>query len=417
MLHVKDIKTQFPLFKHNPNLVYLDSASTALTHQSVIDKLVEYYEKYPANVKRGIYTLSEKSTEEFEDTRKTISSFINANHVSEVVFTRGTTESINLVAYALGRKIIDKNDEIVVSIMEHHSNFVPWQVLAQETGAVFKVIDIGDRGRLNIFNKDFSKIFLEKVITKKTKILALTYVSNVLGTINPIKEIINQAKTINPKLIMIIDAAQAVPHLKIDVQDLNCDFLAFSGHKMFGPKGVGILWGKRQLLNDMFPFQYGGEMIEEVKIERTTYARLPEKFEAGTPSIADVIALKEAVKFIQRLGFKQIQDHEESLVEDARTKLLKTFGSTFSLYGPRADESHTNVISFNFLSIHPHDIASLLNQEHICIRAGHHCAMPLHRRLGVVATCRASFSVYNDEVDIDNLIKGLLKAKKLFSKT
>ncbi|OGK17993.1 hypothetical protein A3G67_04580 [Candidatus Roizmanbacteria bacterium RIFCSPLOWO2_12_FULL_40_12] len=413
MIDPKIIKKEFPVFKNNSNLVYLDSANTSLTPQIVIHKLVEYYENYPANIKRGIYSLSERATAEFEETRKVIASFINAKNKKEVIFTRGTTESINLVAYSLGRKIVNENDEVVVSVLEHHSNFVPWQVLAQEMGAVFKVIDINDEGILTIVKDNSSEVSLDDVITKKTKILALAYISNVLGTVNPLKEIIKKARQINPHIVVVVDAAQAVAHRQVDVQDLDCDFLAFSAHKMFGPKGAGILWGKEQRLEEMFPFQYGGEMIEQVKIEKTTFAKLPEKFEAGTPSIADVTAFKEAVKLIQKLGFSNIQKHEKDLVKKARAQLLHIFGKDINIYGPQNEFS--SIVTFNLKGLHPHDVASLLNDKHVCIRAGHHCTMPLHTRFGIPASCRASFSIYNNEDDIEALIKGLLTARKLLT--
>lgn len=413
MLDVKTIRSQFPIFKNLPDLVYLDTASSSLTPQTVINKLVEYYEKYPVNVKRGIYTLSEKSTAEFEKSRKMMASFINASDSDEVIFTRGTTESINLVAYAYGRKNVNEDDEIVVSVMEHHSNFVPWQALAHEAGAVFKVIDVDENGRLDIFGEN-STVQLADVVTKKTKVMALIYVSNVLGTVNPLREIIKKARSINPKVVIVVDAAQAAPHIPIDVRDLDCDFLAFSGHKMYGPKGAGVLWGRRKLLEEMFPFQYGGEMIHEVTIAKTTYAKPPHKFEAGTPAIGDVIALQEAIHFLKNIGFEKIQKHEHSLIRDLRKKLKATFHEVLTIYGP---EDGTSAVSFSLKGTHPHDIASVLNDEDICIRAGHHCTMPLHTRLGVPATSRASVSVYNDEKDIERLIKGLLKAYKLLAKS
>ncbi len=408
----KTIRSRFPVFKNKPGLVYLDTASSSLTPKSVIDKIVEYYEHYPVNVKRGIYSLSEKSTAEFEKSRKVMASFINAPDADEVIFTRGTTESVNLVAYAYGRKNVNEDDEIVVSVTEHHSNFVPWQALAHEAGAVFKVIDVDDEGRLEIFGKDGS-VQLEDVVTKKTKIMALVYVSNVLGTVNPLKAIIKKAKSINPKIVAVVDAAQAAGHMKIDVQDLDCDFLALSGHKMYGPKGVGILWGKKKLLEEMFPFQYGGEMIQEVTIAKTTYAKPPHKFEAGTPSIGDVIGLQEAVNLLKEIGFEKIHRHEQSLIKNLRKKLKATFHDAVTIYGP---EDGTSAVSFTLKGTHPHDIASVLNDDNICIRAGHHCTMPLHQRFGITATSRASVSIYNDEEDIDKLIKALLSAYKMLSK-
>ena len=283
MLDIKTIKKQFPIFQNQPGLVYLDSSATSLKPKLMINKLREYYEEYSANVFRGIYPISEKATEEFEETRRLTAKFINANRSEEIVFTRNTTESLNLLAYTLTKK----NDEIVTTIMEHHSNFVPWQILAGKVGAVFKVIDINEEGYL-----DLESDSIKKIITKKTKIFTLTYVSNVLGTINPIKQIIEEAKKINPKIVVIVDAAQAVPHLKIDVRDLGADFVVFSSHKMLGPTGVGVLWGKEELLREMDPFIYGGEMIDEVSVNRSTFKQPPHKFEAGTPSIGEVIAFK-----------------------------------------------------------------------------------------------------------------------------
>ena len=404
-------KLDFPIFKHKPNLVYLDSAATSLKPKSVIDKQSEYYEKYSANVFRGIYSLSEKATEEYESTRKVVAEFINAQKPEEVIFTRSTTESINLVAYSLGRKIIGEGDEIVTTVMEHHSNFVTWQQLALENGATFKVIDITDDGFL-----DLSFSALDKIITKKTKILALTYVSNVLGTINPIKEIVEAAKAINPKLIVVVDAAQAVPHIKVDVQNLGCDFLAFSSHKMLGPTGVGVLWGKYEHLDQMFPFNYGGEMIQEVYIDKTVFKKPPLKFEAGTPHIAGVIALKEAVKYLQKFGIEKIKKHEEFLTLSLECSLADEFGKKIKILGTDISgflDERGGILSFVFASYHPHDIAQILDEENICIRAGHHCTMPLHQRLKVIASARASFYIYNTIDDVSRLVKGLKKVAKL----
>lgn len=402
MISTSKIKQDFPIFKHNPDLVYLDSAATSLKPQSVIDKLVEYYEKYPANIKRGIYKISEKATEEYEQTRKIVADFINADNHAEIIFTRSTTESLNLVAYSLGREIVGKGDEVVTTVMEHHSNFVPWQQLAFENGADFKVIDIDENGELGVRSKG-----LGEIITKKTKILALSYVSNVLGTINPVKEIAAAAKKINPEIIVIVDAAQAIPHMKVDAKELGADFIAFSGHKMLGPTGVGVLWGKKYLLDEMFPFQFGGEMIREVKIEETTFADPPEKFEAGTPSIADVIALKEAIKYLKNIGIENIEKHENSLVNYLTEILEKEFKEKINVYGPR---ERAGIVAFNINNIHPHDIAAILDEDNIAVRAGHHCAMPLHKRLKISASCRFSFYIYNNKEDIDKLINSLKKA-------
>ncbi|MFA5769944.1 MAG: SufS family cysteine desulfurase [Patescibacteria group bacterium] len=405
MLNVKNIKKQFPIFQNQPDLIYLDSTATSLKPKVVIDKIKEYYEKYSANVFRGIYPMSEKATVEFEETRDVVSKFINANKSEEVIFTRNTTESLNLLAYSLGRKIIEPGDEIVTTIMEHHSNFVPWQVLAGETGAIFKVVNINDEGYLE---KNWNGI-----ITRKTKILALTYVSNVLGTINPIKEIIFEAKKINPEIIVIVDAAQAIPHLKVDAQDLGVDFIAFSSHKMLGPTGVGVLWGKEKLLKEIYPFMYGGDMIDEVYIDRSTYKDLPHKFEAGTPAIGEIIAFKEAINFLDKVGMENIRDHEKKITNFAINQLIDTFGQSIKIYGSKNIEDRGGIISFSFGKFHPHDIAQILADEGVCVRAGHHCAMPLHTCLNVPATVRASFYIYNDESDVNKLVEGLKKVEKI----
>jgi cysteine desulfurase/selenocysteine lyase len=405
MIDVKTIKKQFPIFQNQPDLVYLDSTATSLKPQRVVDKLKEYYEQYSANVFRGIYPMSEKATIEFEETRQLVSKFINANRPEEIVFTRNTTESLNLLAYSLGRKIIESADEIVTTIMEHHSNFVPWQVLANEVGAAFKVIDINDDGYLEL---DWNK-----VITKKSKILSLTYVSNVLGTINPVKEIIKKVKRINPKIIVIVDAAQAVPHLKIDVQDLGADFVVFSSHKMLGPTGVGVLWGKYSHLQEMYPFMYGGEMISEVYIDKATYKDPPHKFEAGTPAIGEIIAFKEAIKFFNEVGMDKIRNHEKKLTRQFLKAIKKEFGEKITVFGPKNVDDRGGIITFSFSQYHPHDIAQILADQGICVRAGHHCAMPLHTRLNVPATVRASLYIYNDEEDLQKFLKGLKTVEKI----
>ncbi len=397
------MKKDFPIFKNNPELVYLDSAATSLKPQVVISKLVEYYSKYSANIFRGVYKISEEATKEYEETRTVVADFINANE-KEVIFTRNATESLNLIAYSLGREIVKKDDEIATTIMEHHSNFVPWQQLAFENGAVLKVIDINDEGYL--------EAELDKVITKKTKILALTYVSNVLGTINPIKEIIASAKKINPKIITVVDAAQAAAHLKVDVQGLGCDFLVFSSHKMLGPTGVGVMWGKENLLEEMFPFMYGGEMISEVYLDKTVFKGPPHKFEAGTPSIGEVIAFKEAVRYLKTIGLDNVRRHEKYLTKKCFQTLKSRFGKRIKIFGPEDSENRGGVIAFNFDKYHPHDIASILDENGIAVRAGHHCAMPLHNRLGTDATVRASFYIYNDDDDIEKLVRGLEKVEK-----
>ncbi len=412
-MNFQDFKKDFPIFKNQPHLVYLDSTATSLKPRSVIEKLVEYYSSYSANIFRGVYKISEKATQEYEKTREVVAEFINARP-EEVVFTRNTTESINLLAYALGRKIIEKGDEIVTTIMEHHSNFVPWQVLAQETGALLKIIDINQDGYLNIQNSKVKnqKVSLKNIITKKTKILTLTYVSNVLGVVNPIKEIVKEARKINPKIIVIVDAAQAAPHKKIDLFDLNVDFLAFSSHKMLGPTGVGVLWGRKKLLDEIFPFLYGGEMIEEVYLDKSFFKKPPHKFEAGTPSIGEVIAFKEAVKYLKNIGMENIASYEKKLVSYLLERLTLEFPE-IKIVGPQDVNNRGGLVAFSFSKYHPHDVASILDEKNIAVRAGHHCAMPLHHRLNLEATVRVSFYLYNDENDIDQLISGLKEVKKI----
>lgn len=406
MLDTKKIKKDFPIFKNIPNLVYLDSTATSLKPKIVIDKIVEYYEKYSGNVARGLYEISEKATEEYEATRRIVAHFINAPSAEEIIFTRGTTESVNLVCYSLGREILGPGDEIVTTVMEHHSNFVPWQQLAFEIGADFKVADVTDDGKL---------VDLSGVITKKTKILTLTYVSNVLGTINPIKEISAAAKKINPNIIIFVDAAQAVPHMKIDVADLGCDFLAFSSHKMLGPTGVGVLWGRREILEKMFPFNYGGEMIREVYIDKTIFKEIPHKFEAGTPHIDGVVAFKAAIKYLLDIGFERIRHHEVALTKYCLKRLQEELGGDVKILGPMDEHIKGGVVAFGFGNFHPHDIAQILSDNGVAVRAGNHCAMPLHTRYGLTASVRASFYIYNCREDIDKLIEGLKKVKKILS--
>ena len=406
MLDVKQIKKDFPIFTNLPELVYLDSTATSLKPQSVLNAINDYYTRYTSNIHRGIYKISEKATDEYEETRSVIAQFIHALSQEEVIFTRSTTESINLVAYSLGRKILNKGDEVVITIMEHHSNFVPWQQLAFEIGADLKIIDIDESGELR-FEIGKSGLNLQGTITKKTKILALTYVSNVLGTINPLKEIIRAARRINPKIVVVIDAAQAAPHLSIDVTDLDCDFLAFSSHKMCGPTGMGVLWGRMELLRDMFPFNYGGDMIEEVYINKTMFREPPYKFEAGTPHIAGVIGLKAAIRYLQSIGLSEIHDYEQGLVRYAMDSLKKTFSDALDILGPANPQDRVGVIAFTLKGCHPHDVAHILDEKNIAIRVGFHCAMPLHERLNVPASSRASFYLYTTQEDIDVFVQEL----------
>ncbi len=354
--------------------------------RQVIDKENEYYTRYTANIFRGIYTTSEEATKEYEDVRIKTAKFIHAPRPEEIIFTRNTTESINLVAYSLIH-----GDEVVASIMEHHSNFVPWQQL----------------GKLKVWHMDED---LDKIITRRTKLLGITAVSNVLGTINPIKQIVAKVKKLNPACLVVVDAAQAVPHMPVDVADWDADFVAFSSHKMLGPTGVGVLWGKYELLDKMKPFQYGGEMIKEVRVEKTIFKEVPHKFEAGTPHIAGVIGFGAAIDYLEKLGMDNIRRHEEEIVSYAMGELGKVPGLT--MYGPK---KRAGVIAFTLKSAHAHDIAQILDEDNICIRSGNHCAMPLHLSMGIAATARASFYVYTTKSDVDALVAGLNKVNKLFS--
>lgn len=417
MLNIQDIKKDFPIYQNNPNLTYLDSTATSLKPLSVINKLREYYELYTSNIHRGLYRSAEIATEEFEQSRSLSAKFINAVRPEEIIFTRNATESLNLLSTSLGHDMIDEGDEIVTTVMEHHSNFVPWQQMALQQKAIFRVIDIDNEGYLELFNKTQQKInknILGQYINDKTKILTLVYVSNTLGTINPVEEIIKAAKEINPNIITVIDAAQAAPHMKLDVQAIGCDFLALSSHKMLGPTGVGVLWGKYELLEKMSPYQYGGEMISEVFTDYSTFKEPPHKFEAGTPNIADVIAFKAAIEYLQHIGLDTIRQHEKELTQIALERMEKEFGETIRIIGPRDVMYRGGIITFDLQGSHPHDMAQILDEDQVCIRAGSHCTMPLHRRLGLIGTARASFYLYNTEEDVEKLIISLKKVQKLF---
>lgn len=406
MIDAAKIKKDFPILGNDPALVYLDSAAMSLKPASVISAVTAYYEKYSANVFRGIYKISEKATREYERTREAVARFINAKSSKEVIFVRNTTEAVNLVAYSWGKGHIDERCEIVTTVMEHHSNFVPWQQLAFENGATLKIMDIDGQGYLQTDD-------LDTIITGKTKLLAITYVSNALGTINPLKEIIANAKRQNPGIMVMVDAAQAIPHLTVDVQELGCDFLVFSGQKMLGPTGAGVLWARQEILEAMPPFLFGGEMINEVHMDRTVFAPLPHKFEAGTPHIAGVIGLGAAVEYLARMGMDAVREHEKQLLIYALDRMRNFKGLT--VYGPGDIDRRGAVITFTVDKIHPHDVAQILDESNICVRAGHHCAMPLHDRLKLEATVRASLYLYNTADDIDKLLIALEKAKRVFS--
>lgn len=392
-----DIRKDFPLINQTIDgkpLIYLDSAATTQKPQVVIDSLSEYYSEYNANIHRGIYHIAEKATVEFEAVRDRITSFINAEDRAEIIFTKGTTESINLVAYSWGRNFLNSGDEILITEMEHHSNNVPWQLVAKATGAILKFIPVNDDGELDN-PLDY--------INEKTKLVAVIHQSNVLGTVNPVEGIIERAHEVGAKVL--VDGAQSTPHLPIDVQEMDCDFFAFSGHKMMGPTGVGVLYGKKEILNEMDPFLGGGEMIKDVSMDAVSFNELPWKFEAGTPNIAQVIGLGTAIDYINQVGLDIIHEQGKLLTEYAFKKISEIDGVT--IYGHVQDRGP--VVSFNINGIHPLDLAQLLDQQHICIRVGHHCAQPLLTKFGITSSARVSFYVYNITEEIDLLIRGIEK--------
>jgi cysteine desulfurase / selenocysteine lyase len=401
---VDKIRNDFPILKtivHGKPLVYLDNAATTQKPQYVIDKTNNYYEKMNANIHRGVHALSQEATEEFESARIIVKNFINALGKNEIIFTRGTTESINLVASSYGRKNINEGDEIIISTMEHHSNIVPWQMLCEEKKAKLKVIPINDEGEI-IFEE------FEKLINEKTKFVSVVYASNSLGTVNPVKKIIDLAHSYN--IPVMLDAAQAVNHLKIDVQELDCDFLAFSGHKLYGPTGIGVLYGKVNHLEAMPPYQGGGDMISKVTFEHTTYNELPHKFEAGTPDIVGAIGLGAAITYVNKIGLENIAYHENLLLEYATNAVQDLSG--LRIIGTAKEK--IGVLSFHFENVHPHDVGTFLDFEGVAIRTGHHCTQPLMRRYNIPATSRASFGMYNTKSEVDILVNGLKKILEVF---
>ena len=403
-LEVESVRKDFPIFASDSPIAYLDSAASSQTPLCVIEAMDGYYHNYRSNIHRGIYRISEEATAAYEESRQKIARFINARRSSQIVFTRNTTESINLVAYSWGSANIGQGDEILLSVMEHHSNLVPWQLLTERTGAKLRFIEVTDEGLLQLDD-------LNQLLTERTKLVAITHVSNALGTINPVREITAAAHSIGAKVL--IDAAQSVPHLPVDVQALDCDFLAFSGHKMCGPTGVGVLYGKRELLEDMPPFLGGGSMIRAVKREHSTYADVPARFEAGTPAIAEAIGLGHSVDYLEGVGLDTVHVHEQQIIDYAHQKLCEIDGIT--IYGPKPRKK-AGVITFNLEGIHPHDIAGVLDTTGVAIRAGHHCAQPLMQHYGVIATARASFYLYNTMEDVDRLHDGLLKTQNLLAR-
>ena len=399
---MNNIKKDFPLLE-NENITYLDSGATTQKPIQVIKAVEEFYQKYNANPHRGAYSLSVEATEQYENTRTKIAKFINAKHREEIIFSKNATESLNLIAYSYGLDNLKKDDEVVISIMEHHSNLVPWQKMTKQTGSKLNYMYINE-------NYEITDEEIESKITDKTKIVGITHVSNVLGTINNVKKIIKYAH--KKGAVVIVDASQSIPHMKIDVQDLDADFLVFSGHKMIAPLGIGVLYGKREILNKMTPFLMGGDMIEYVYEQETTFAPLPNKFEAGTQNVEGVIGLGAAIDYIENLGYDKIQEIEHEVISYARQELSKL--DYLTLYTTPNEEKHSSVISFNINGVHPHDVASILDSEGVCVRSGNHCAQPLMRFLGIDSTCRASFYIYNTKDDVDKLVKALDKAYNIF---
>ncbi|WP_337041178.1 cysteine desulfurase [Emticicia sp. 17c] len=403
MLDIQKIRADFPILDEKINgkeLVYFDNAATTQKPLPVLNALANYYGHYNANIHRGIHYLAEKATSAFESSRKAIQQFLNARHTEEIIFTYGTTDGINLVAQTYGRKFLKEGDEIIISTMEHHSNIVPWQMLCEEKGCILKVIPINDKGELILEE-------YEKLLSEKTKFVSVVHVSNALGTINPVKFIIKKAHEVGAKVL--IDGAQATSHLTIDVQDLDTDFYVFSAHKLYGPTGMGALYGKKEILEAMPPYRGGGEMIKEVTFEKTTYNELPYKFEAGTPNIADVIAVKNAIDYLNDLGKENVANYENELLAYATEQLSAIEG--LKIIGQA--ENKVSVVSFVLDGIHPQDVGVILDQQGIAVRTGHHCTQPLMKRFGIPGTSRASFAVYNTKEEIDKLVKGIEKVKKM----
>jgi cysteine desulfurase/selenocysteine lyase len=406
-MNIQDIRSQFPILDQEVNgkpLVYLDSSATSQKPLQVIEAIEKYYREINSNVHRGVHTLGTRATDAYEGAREKVRKFINAKSTQEVIFTRGTTTSLNTVAASYGAANLKAGDEIVITYMEHHSNIIPWQQVARRTGAQLKYIPLQADGTISLDDA-------RATITENTKIVSVMQVSNVLGVINPVKEIAQIAH--ENGAIMVVDGAQSAPHMKIDVQDLDCDFLAFSGHKMCGPTGIGVLYGKKHLLENMEPIEFGGEMIDFVQLQESTWKELPWKFEAGTPIIAGAIGLGAAIDFLNEVGLDQIAEHEHKLAAYALEKMAAVEGMT--IYGPLDAAKRAGLITFNLSDVHPHDVATVLDAEGIAVRAGHHCAQPLMRWLKASATARASFYLYNTEDDIDKLVEGLVKTKEYFS--
>ena len=403
---VNQIRGLFPVLHqevHGKPLIYFDNAATTQKPKQVLEALTSYYEKDNSNIHRGAHALADRATQYFENTRESVRKFINAKESAEIIFTKGTTESINLIAQTFGRKFIGNGDEIIISTMEHHSNIVPWQMLCEATGAVLKIIPIHENGEL-----DYQEF--EKLLTSKTKLLSVVHASNALGTINPVKKMIDAAHAVGAKVLL--DGAQSTSHLEIDVVDLDCDFMVFSAHKLYGPTGLGVLYGNREILEAMPPFLGGGEMIKEVTFEKTTYNDIPFKFEAGTPNIADVIAFDAAIEFIDSLGKKAIKEHEDELLSYANELTADIKG--FQPIGTAKQK--VSVLSFNINGMHPFDVGQMLDARGIAVRTGHHCTQPLMKRFGIEGTVRASFAVYNTKSEIEQMAEGIARIAKIKNK-
>ncbi|GAB1803206.1 cysteine desulfurase [Priestia megaterium] len=403
-MNISDIRKEFPILDQEVNgspLVYLDSAATSQKPLAVIEAIEKYYKEYNSNVHRGVHTLGTRATDGYEGAREKVRKFINAKSTEEIIFTRGTTTALNTVAASYGRANLKPGDEIVITYMEHHSNIIPWQQVAKETGATLKYISLTEDHALSLEE-------VKSTITSNTKIVSIMQVSNVLGTINPVKEIAEIAHANGA--VMVVDGAQSTPHMKVDVQDLDCDFFAFSGHKMGGPTGIGALYGKKEILEKMEPIEFGGEMIDFVNLYESTWKELPWKFEGGTPIIAGAIGLGAAIDFLEEIGLDNIQAHEHKLAQYALDRLSQVDGIT--IYGPK---ERAGVVTFNIEDVHPHDVATVVDADGIAIRAGHHCAQPLMKYLNVSSTARASFYLYNTEEEVDKLVSSLIKTKEYFT--
>jgi cysteine desulfurase/selenocysteine lyase len=428
--NVKRIRKDFPILErkiHGRPLVYFDNAASTQKPRQVIEAVSDYYKKHNANVHRGIHTLSQEATEMVEEVRGKTASFIGAERSEEIVFVRNATEAINLVMYTWGRENLKRNDSVVVSLLEHHSNLVPWQRLVKEKNSRLKVVDIDEQGRLQMFRQKGNEVkvkaaskkyilgSLEGLLDEKVKIVAVTQSSNVLGTINPMKSIVSLVRKKAPRAIIVVDGAQSVPHMPVDMKKLGVDFFVFSGHKMLGPTGIGVLWGKKELFEKIDPFLFGGDMISEVTLESADWNKLPWKFEAGTPNMAGIVGLGAAIDYLESVGIERVHKYEEELVGYVwqRMKDLQEKG-LLEVYGPEKIKERSAIVSFNINEVHAHDTAQILDSEGIAVRSGHHCAMPLTKRLGLASTARASFYLYNTLDEVEKLIEGIGKIRKVF---